>query len=161
MSLLEEELSPMAKRGMQLGAGGVGLAMGHAGAFGGGIKGVIDQGAEMGANMATRAGGHVGNSFKQTKEFYSPSEVANTGNAVHDANRNAEVASNDAADADDESGLGVLGPVGLGLAGAGAAALAAKKSPAFQAGKRGISQAGGMNIANKLGGLRRSLSGKK
>ncbi len=138
VSLLEEEMSPIAKRGLQIGGVGAGLAMGHAGAFGGGIKGAIDSGAEMGANMGNRAAAIAGNSMNTTKDFYAPktgpdSHPGQANDAVQAANESAKHASADAAsdtsddgDDDDDSGLGVLGTIGAGTLAAGAGYLGLK-----------------------------------
>lgn len=182
--LFEEEMSNIAKRGMQLGAAGVGLGMGHAGAFGGGVKSAIDTAGGMGANMADRGLSIAGNAMDHTRKFYSPApEVAAP--AVASANH-AAGESSDAADGmdDDDSGLGVLGTIGAGTVAAGAGYLGLKGGKAankayqgsgmqksvntnakntrdsYSAGKRGMAQSGGLNMANRLGGVRRALGGK-
>lgn len=129
-TIIEEEMSPIAKKGMALAGAGTGLAMGHAGAFGGGVKNLVDSAGTMGAGMADRASTHVGNAFNKTGKFYSPnSDIAKP--AAAQADHSVHQSQDAASDAgDDEDGLGVLGTIGAGTLAAGAGYLGLKGAKA-------------------------------
>ena len=154
VSLLEEEMSPMARRGMKLaGAGGVG-ALAHAGTFGSGVKNAVDGTYDAVKGMAQTAGSKAGSSLTDAGKFYGNKESAGkvagghtdttgmnhqqakveTGAQDH-ANTSADV---DASD--DEDGLGVLGSIGAATVAGGLGYLGYKgaKSKAGKTIGRGI-----------------------
>ena len=135
----QEEMSNIAKNGMKLAGAGAAIGMGHAGAFGGGVKGMIDSTGEAIANGAGRASTQIGNMMNTTQKFYKNDGTDNTApanQAVQDAKHSAaaDTPANDADD--DDSGLGVLGTIGAGTLAAGAGYLGLKGAGKTKMGKK-------------------------
>lgn len=162
--IFQEEMSNIAKNGMKLAGAGAAVGMGHAGAFGGGIKGMIDSTGEAIANGAGRASTHVGNTMDTTQKFYKNDGVVHTApanQAVQDAKQSAHTPAQDTSDAsDDDDGLSVLGTIGAGTLAAGAGYLGLKGAGKTKMGKKfgndfGMGNKGGSisnpGIAHKLG----------
>jgi len=210
MSLMQEEMSPLAKNAMKVGAVGAAAGMAHAGAFGDGIKNTVDGAGSAIAGGAQAIGNTAGNTLKDTGKYYTDkinhSLVNNQAedSAKHTAEMKASAphvtaAENKAHDndnSDDSSGedgdyTNILAKLGMGAIGAGLGYAGLKGHKAYQgsnvqknvnnnitdakvayrhgvnnmkksynAGTKGMTQAGGMNIANKLGGVKRALSGR-
>ncbi len=189
VNLLEEEMSQMAKNGMKVGALGATAGLAHAGTFGTGIKNMVDGAGGAIAGGAQTAAHHVGNSLTDAGKFYGHQDTPENANSHqvqvnnqthHDATKVAEHSDN----GDDDSGMGILGAIGAGTvaAGLGYAGLKGAKAGnkayqgsglqkkvnsgmsnmknSYNAGNNGMSQSGGVNVMNRLGGVRRALSGR-
>ncbi len=128
LSLLEEEMSQMARNGMKVGAVGAGLGLAHAGTFGSGVKNAVDGSYDAVRGAASAAGSKIGNEATAAGHFYGgdkmfqAKESAPVSDVRQKVEHDAQHASVDAAApiddaADDDSGIGILG--GLGLAAAG------------------------------------------
>jgi len=133
LSLLEEEMSQMAKNGMKVGAAGAGLGLAHAGTFGTGIKNAVDGGYDAMRGSAAALGSKVGNEASAAGHFYGGDDMfKNKESSPHSDVRqkvehDAHKASTEAEDhdADDDSGMGLLGMAGTAAAGLAAGGLAA------------------------------------
>jgi hypothetical protein len=158
-SLLQEELSPIAKKGMAVAGLGAGAALANAGTFGTGIQNATRGAWDATKGMVNSAGERVGSELKQAGEYYgndkptarAPGDTVNetpnlVKNNVEHKLQNSIDKNTDNADNDDEStfGLGSLAAAaGLGAAGLYGASKAVPKmanSKLGQATKAGIGE---------------------
>ncbi len=170
MDLLEEEISPTAKKFMGAGAAATGLAMGHAGALGGGVQRAVDSAGGMASGIGSRVSAMASDAADTTNKFYNTNTAVKGGDyksphaeahAEHAPAEHAPADTGTEIDTDGEDyGLGTaLGTVGAGALALGAGALGLKGKSAiqhsnagrsFNAGAHGKSLAHG-GLAHKLG----------
>jgi len=153
-SLLQEELSPIAKKGMAVAGLGAGAALANAGTFGTGIQNATRGAWDATKGMVNSAGERVGSELKQAGEYYgndkptarAPGDtVKETPNPVkndveHKLQNSIDKNAGNAGDNDDDDestfGLGsIAAAAGLGAAGLYGASKAAPKVANSKLGK--------------------------
>jgi hypothetical protein len=150
-SLLQEEMSPMVKNGLKVGALGAGVGLAHAGTFGTGVASAVDGIGSAIKGGATNIGASVGTELTRVgKVFGAGAEdieddddtQAKVDHKVHAAEEKVAASHIDATQPQHESSLGMKTLAGIGAAGvvgaAGYGALKAKDSQAYHNLKGGL-----------------------